>query len=142
MSNQDTGWDALFNPDDELEDTLAGVDRSGRASGAGLTAYLQLPGVSGAIQVTLDGVVLHEQVPGEVQYYAALTASIGSSARQIDGMLSLEGYEYAVARLGEDTHSTLIFRQGDAFVGLLLSGEIAPSHIITRLRDLYSRGAL
>lgn len=142
MSNQDTGWDALFDPEDDLDQPQARVNRSGRASGAGLAAYLQLPGVSGAIQVTLDGVVLQEQVPGEVQYYAALTASIGSSARQIDGILSLDGYEYAVARLGADTHSTLIFRQGDTFMGLLLSGEIAPTHIITRLRDLYSRGAM
>jgi predicted regulator of Ras-like GTPase activity (Roadblock/LC7/MglB family) len=138
MSGRDPGWDALFDPEGEIEDQLGGTRRPGRLSSASLDGYLQLTGVSGAIQVTLDGVVLQQQVPGDVQYYAALTASIGSSARQIDRMLSFDGYEYAVARMAADTHSTLIFRQGDTFIGLLLSGEIAPTHIVARLSDLHS----
>lgn len=138
MSGRDPGWDALFDPEGEIEDQLGGGRVPGGLASKSLDGYLQLGGVSGAIQVTLDGVVLQQQVPGDVQYYAALTASIGSSARQIDRMLNFNGYEYAVARMATDTHSTLIFRQGDTFIGLLLSGEIAPTHIITRLRDLHS----
>jgi hypothetical protein len=82
--------------------------------------------------------VLHQDVPGEVQYYAALSALIGSAARQVDRTLGLEGFEYAVVRLAADTHSTMIIRVDDTFVGLLLSGEIAPTHIVTRLRDMRS----
>ncbi len=135
MADNQSGWDALFNPDDELESEVGGRSRSPGAAGASLEKYMQLPGVRGAIQVTLDGVVLNQFVPGDVQYYASLTASIGSTARQVDGMLEMDGFEYAVVRTSDDIHSIMIFLEKDSFVGLLLSGEIAPTHIIARLRD-------
>jgi predicted regulator of Ras-like GTPase activity (Roadblock/LC7/MglB family) len=140
MADKKSGWDALFDPEDDLEAGIGGRSHLAGASSAQLEKYLQLPGVRGAIQVTLDGVVLNQDVPGDVQYYSALTASIGSTARQVDRMLTMGGFEYAVVRMTADTHSTMIFRAGDTFVGLLLSGEIAPTHIITRLRDLGSGG--
>lgn len=136
MSDNDSGWEALFNPEDDL-DSLR-VERTGSAvpSAGKLKVYRDLPGVSGAIQVTLDGVIINQDLPGEPEYYAALAATIGSTGRLIDSTLSLGGYEYAVVRLEEDLQHTMIFRSGDTFIGLLLSGEIAPTHIVARLRDL------
>lgn len=140
MPGKDSGWDALFESDDEIDSILQQDPRSGAQSPTGLARFRNLPGVRGAVQVTLDGVVLHHDAPGEIEYYAALAASIGSTARQIDSMLTLNGYDYAVVRLTSDIHPTLIFREQDSFIALLLSGEIAPSHIVTRLRDLRSGG--
>jgi predicted regulator of Ras-like GTPase activity (Roadblock/LC7/MglB family) len=141
VSDQDFGWDALFNSDDKLEPVLGGKPPAGTPALGALARYLQLPGVNGAIQVTLDGVVRHQDVPGEVEYYAALTASIGSTARQVNQLLTLNGYEYAVVRMAADTHQTMVFREGDTFIGLLLSGEIAPTHIVARLRSSRSGGS-
>jgi predicted regulator of Ras-like GTPase activity (Roadblock/LC7/MglB family) len=137
MSEDDSGWEELLNPEDDF-DSRQTTGPYGKGLVAGIEKYLEFPGVRGAIQVTLDGVVLHHQVPGDVDYYAALTASIGSTARKIDNLLSLGGYEYAVVRLATDSHSTMVFHDGNTFVGLLLSGEIAPTHIVTRLKDLGS----
>jgi predicted regulator of Ras-like GTPase activity (Roadblock/LC7/MglB family) len=136
MTDKDSGWDALFNSEEDLDANLEPGALPGQTSINKLEVYLQLPGVRGVIQVTLDGVVLHQNVPGDIQYYSALCASVGSAARQVDRILALDGFEYAVVRLGSDAHSTLIFREGETFTGLLLSGEIAPTHIVTRLRDL------
>ncbi|MGD8632361.1 MAG: roadblock/LC7 domain-containing protein [Anaerolineales bacterium] len=138
MTEDESGWEALFNPDDDFDSQPTRGAYSGKGPGASLGKYLDLPGVRGAIRVTLDGVVLHHQVPGDVEYYAALTASIGSTARRVDRLLSLGGYEYAVVRMASDSHSTMIILDGDTFVGLLLSGEIAPTHIVTRLQNLGS----
>jgi predicted regulator of Ras-like GTPase activity (Roadblock/LC7/MglB family) len=140
MTDHDSGWDALFNPEEDFDSILGDQTSSGMSQTRDLTGYLQIPGVGGAIRVTLDGVVLQQNVPGEVEYYAALTATIGSTARQVDRLLTLGGYEYAVVRMAADTHPTMIFRQGETFIGLLLSGEIAPSHIVARLRDQRSGG--
>lgn len=141
MTGKHSGWDELFNPEEELEPRIADGARSAGSSRPSLETYLQLPGVRGAIQVTLDGVVLHQDVPGDIQYHAALTASIGSTARQVDRMLAMGGFEYAVVRMAADTYSTMIFRDGETFVGLRLSGEIAPTHIIARLRDPDFKGS-
>lgn len=135
MSEGDSGWKDLFNPEDDF-DSRQVTGPYGTGSVAGIEKYMELPGVRGVIQVTLDGVVLHHQVPGDVEYYAALTASIGSTARKVDNLLSFGGYEYAVVRMATDSHSTMVFNDGNTFVGLLLSGEIAPTHIVTRLQDL------
>jgi predicted regulator of Ras-like GTPase activity (Roadblock/LC7/MglB family) len=140
MTDNSSGWDALFDSEDGLETGIGGRSHPADASSARLEEYLQLPGVTGAIQVTLDGVVLNHDISGEVQYNSALTASIGSTARQVDRMLSMGGFEYAVVKMAADTHSTMIFREGDTFVGLHLSGAIAPTHIISRLRDPGSGG--
>ncbi len=138
MADSPSGWNELFNPEDEFEDGLPRSPHTRGAQDEKLERYLELQGVRGAIQVTLDGVVLQQHVPGDVQYYAALTAAIGSTARQVDRMMALQGLEYAVVRMSADTHSTMIFREQDTFIGLLLSGEIAPTHIITRLRGMNS----
>jgi predicted regulator of Ras-like GTPase activity (Roadblock/LC7/MglB family) len=136
MTDKDSGWDALFKPEEDFDSNREPGTLPGTTSITRLENYLQLPGVRGLIQVTLDGVVLHQNVPGDIQYYSALCASVGSAARQADRILGLDGFEYAVVRLSSDAHSTLIFREGETFIGLLLSGEIAPTHIVTRLRDL------
>ncbi|MGD8553377.1 MAG: roadblock/LC7 domain-containing protein [Anaerolineales bacterium] len=138
MTDKDSGWEALFNPEDDFDSKVEAGALRGQPQSANVERYLQLPGVRGVIQVSLDGVVLHHNLPGDIQYYTALSATVGSAARQVERILGSGGYEYAVIRLTSDAYSTMVFREGKTFIGLLLSGEIAPTHIVTRLRDLNS----
>jgi predicted regulator of Ras-like GTPase activity (Roadblock/LC7/MglB family) len=133
MDDYDSGqWDALFAGD---EDTRV-VREEGSATGSlGIQDYCDVPGVKGAVQVALNGVLQAHSLPGSPEQTAAITAYLGVSARQVGAAMSYRTFDHAILNFANDDDPVLVFRQGSSFVGLLLDEEIAASHILTRVRE-------
>lgn len=132
MDDFDSGhWDALFTGDEESRAVPTGD------SGAATTTvqeFCGVPGVKGAVQVTLDGVLQAQKVDGSPEQAAAITAYLGASARQVGAVMGYKNFDHAYLNYGEGGDPILVFRQGSSFLGLLLDGEIAANHILSRIQ--------
>jgi hypothetical protein len=133
MDDYDSGqWDALFSGD---EDTRV-VRAAGSASGSlKVQDYCDVPGVKGAVQVALNGVLQAHSLAGSPEQTAAITAYLGVSARQVGAAMNYRSFDHVILNFANDDDPVLVFRQGSSFVGLLLDEEIAASHILTRIRE-------
>jgi len=132
MDDYDSGqWDALFTGDEDSR-----VVRTGESSEVTTTVqeYCEVPGVKGAVQVALDGVLQANRVDGSPEQAAAITAYLGASARQVGAVMEYKNFDHAHLNYGEGGDPILVFRKGSSFFGLLLDGEIAASHILSRIR--------
>jgi predicted regulator of Ras-like GTPase activity (Roadblock/LC7/MglB family) len=133
MDDYDSGqWDALFSGDEDTRVARA----EGTAPGmVGVQEYCEVPGVKGAVQVALDGVLQAHSIAGSPEQTAAITAYLGASARQVGATMSYRNFDHAILNFGDSGDPVLVFRQGSSFVGLLLDEEIAASHILSRIRE-------
>ena len=133
MDDYDSGqWDALFAGDEDTRIVSTEDTTSGSLS---IDDYCNVPGVKGAVQVAMDGVLQAHSLPGAPEQAAAITAYLGASARQAGAAMAYHAFDHAILNLGEGDDPVLVFRQGSSFIGLLLDEEIAASHILTRVRE-------
>jgi predicted regulator of Ras-like GTPase activity (Roadblock/LC7/MglB family) len=133
MDDYDSGqWDALFSGDEDSRVVRAGS--SGIIS-TSVDELRKLPGVNGAVQVGLDGVLQAHAVEGSPEQVAAITASLSTSTRQVGAVMGYKDFDHAMLTFVEGGDPVVIFRHGASFVGLLLDGDIAASHILTRIRE-------
>lgn len=133
MEDYDSGqWDALFAGDEDTK-----VVRPEGAAAARLTVqeYCDVPGVNGAVQVGIDGVLQFHSVTGSPEQAAAITAYLGASARQVGAAMAYQTFDHAILHFEQGDEPVLVFRQGPSFIGLLLDREIAASHILSRVRE-------
>jgi predicted regulator of Ras-like GTPase activity (Roadblock/LC7/MglB family) len=133
MDDFDSGqWDALFAGD---EDTRV-VRAAGTASETfSVEEFCEVPGVKGAIRVALDGALQAHSLAESPEQAAAITTYLGASARQVGATMGYRNFDHAVLNFDSGGDPVLVFRQGSSFVGLLLEEDIAPSHIISRIRE-------
>jgi predicted regulator of Ras-like GTPase activity (Roadblock/LC7/MglB family) len=132
MDDYDSGqWDALFAGDEDTR--LMRADRSGAVQ-LNVQALHEVPGVKGVVQVALDGVLQAYSMAGSPEQAAALTAYLGASARQVGATMGYKDFDHAILNFREGGDPVLVFRQGASFIGLLLDGELAASHILSRIQ--------
>jgi predicted regulator of Ras-like GTPase activity (Roadblock/LC7/MglB family) len=133
MDDYDSGqWDALFSGDEDARVVRAEGSESGTLN---VQEYCDVPGVKGAVQVALNGVLQAHSLAGSPEQTAAITAYLGTSARQVGAAMSYRTFDHVILNFANDDDPVLVFRQGSSFVGLLLDEEIAASHILTRIRE-------
>lgn len=129
-------WDALFGGDDGTR-----VVRPGSARSLSITVQdlCKVPGVKGAVQVALDGVLQAHAVDGSPEQISAMTAYLGATARQVAATLSYQTFDHALLSYVAEGDPVMIFRSGSSFFGLALEADIAASHIFARIHG--RRGA-
>jgi predicted regulator of Ras-like GTPase activity (Roadblock/LC7/MglB family) len=125
-------WDALFAGD---EDT-----RVMRGEGAGVTPVTmqelrEVPGVKAALQVAHDGILQAHAVEGSPEQVAAITAYLSATARQVGAAMGFQSFDHASLNIGDSGDPILVIRHGSSYLGLLLDGEIAASHILSRIHE-------
>ncbi len=114
----------------------------------------EVPGVKGAVRVSLDGVLQQHSIDGPPDIVADLTARLSAAARRIAAVMDYADFEHALLSYRDGGNPLLIFPGESSFIGLLLevpqtlvgisdtsqtfySRElIAASHILTRIRGL------
>jgi predicted regulator of Ras-like GTPase activity (Roadblock/LC7/MglB family) len=132
MDDFDSGqWDALFAGDEDTR--VVRADRSGAVE-LNVKALHEVPGVKGVVQVALDGVLQAHSMAGSPEQATAITAYLGASARQAGAVMGYKDFDHAIINFQEGGDPVLVFRQGASFIGLLLDGELAPTHILSRIQ--------
>ncbi|MFN2275538.1 MAG: roadblock/LC7 domain-containing protein [Anaerolineales bacterium] len=128
-------WDALFG----VENRPQGAARP-QAPGDQLAKYLQLPGVRGVVRLALDGVVLGQAGEIDGEQHGALSAFIGTSGGQLGQTLRMGALQYALFSLTGESKPFLVLRYREGYLGLLLEGEMSPTHVVARLQQTWGEG--
>jgi predicted regulator of Ras-like GTPase activity (Roadblock/LC7/MglB family) len=133
MDDYESGqWDALFAGDEETRIVRPEGSVPGSLS---IEDYCDVPGVKGAVQVAMDGVLQAHSLQGSPEQAAAITAYLSASARQAGAAMAYHSFDHATLNFEQAGDPVLVFRQGGSFIGLLLDEEIAASHILSRVRE-------
>jgi len=90
-----------------------------------------IPGVTGAVIVTTDGVVMAHQLPGDVDRHAATAALIGAMATQVGQTLGLGSLSNAVVTMSNA--SMLVAERPDCYVGLVLDQAATPAAVMLQM---------
>jgi predicted regulator of Ras-like GTPase activity (Roadblock/LC7/MglB family) len=125
-------WDALFAGD---EDTRIMRGEGAETTPITMQELRAVPGVKAALQVAHDGILQAHAIEGSPEQAAAITAYLSATARQVGAALSYHNLDHASMDVGESGDPILVIRHGSSYLGLLLDGEIAVSHILTRVRE-------
>jgi predicted regulator of Ras-like GTPase activity (Roadblock/LC7/MglB family) len=133
MEEGDSGqWDALFESDEVARFARPGSPGSASTS---LQELREVPGVRGVVQVALDGVLQAHALDGSPEQAASMTAYLGAAARQVGALMAFNQFDHAMLNYLKGGNPVVVVRRGSSFLGFLLDGDIAASHILTRIRE-------
>lgn len=114
----------------------------------------EVPGVKGAVRVSLDGEIQDHSIDGSPDIAADITTQLSAAAQRVAAVMNYEDFEHALLSFRDGDNPLLVFPWESSFIGLLLdvpqtlvgiSGSsqtffskevIAASHILTRIRGL------
>ncbi len=125
-------WDALFAGDEDARVVRHG---SSRALSITVQDLRDVPGVKGAVQVALDGVLQAHAMDGSPEQLSAITAYLGATARQVAATMTYQAFDHALLSYIGGGDPVMVFRSGSSFFGLSLEADIAASHILARIRE-------
>jgi predicted regulator of Ras-like GTPase activity (Roadblock/LC7/MglB family) len=128
--------------DHELQAALSGPAGAlgGKADGGEIVHVLaRLEGVSGAVIVAEDGVVVAQSTEGDAEKEGAVAAFIGAAAVQAGASMGLGAFQRAA--VGISSGSLLVLNRGDLFVGLLLKEAASPALVAGRAEAILSAGS-
>ncbi|MFQ5946317.1 MAG: DUF4388 domain-containing protein [Anaerolineae bacterium] len=125
-----------------LMEGMRRIDEGGRQPGSQLDASAQtlraIPGATGAVLISSDGVVLAEATEGEAEKEGAVAAFVGNAAQQIGSALGLSRFDWGVVTSTKDRVLTL--QGAEYYAGITLSDRASPAMVATEgKRDLSSR---
>ncbi len=126
---------------DELEAFVEELDATERQekdrNPATLAAMMKgINGVSGAVVVARDGIVLASELDGDPDKEGAVAVFVGSAASQIGQALDLGPFLSGVVEIGSERTRMVVLEQPDFYLGLLLDERASPALALQRAEGL------
>lgn len=114
-----------------LMEGMRRIDEGGPQPSSRLDATVQalrsIPGATGAVLISSDGVVLAEATEGEAEKEGAVAAFVGNAAQQIGSALGLSNFDWGVVTSRKDRVLTL--QGSEYYAGVTLSDRASPAMV-------------
>jgi len=94
-----------------------------------------IEGVSGAVVVARDGIVIAHDIDGDPDKEGAVAVFVGSAASQIGQALELGALVSGVIELGAARARMLVVEQPDYYVGMQLEERASPSLVLQQVQS-------
>lgn len=105
---------------------------------AAAQALREVPGVTGTVLISSDGVVLAEATEGEAEKEGAVAAFVGNAAQEVGNALGLGGFDWGVVTSTKDR--VLALQGPEYYAGVTLSERASPAMVAAEGKRALSTG--